>query len=172
MYLTRDIRINRGGKWDDSFIERARKLCVMGATLEVLSVAFDVSPSTITKWKETKPGFERAIKQGMLEINEEVSFNFRRACTGYYYEVDEMRVVDKVLQKVTVKKYMPPDTWAARWWLIIHMPELWGNAEKNREQNTVININKIDMNILSTDELMLMKSIIQKNNMLPDNIGT
>jgi hypothetical protein len=171
MYLTRGTYNTRIGKWDDSFIEKAYQLCILGATLKVLSVAFDVEITTIEKWKETKPAFRRAVEKGLLEINERVAFSFVKAACGYEYEEEEIHSVDKQLITVKVKRYAKPDTWAARIWLMVHMPETWGNPDKIKEGNTIININKIDMNILSTDELKLMESIAQKNNMLSDDIA-
>jgi len=169
MILTRGT-YTRKGKWDDSFIEKAYQLCILGATHKVLSVALGVDISTIENWKSTKPAFTEAIDKGVQEINKEVAFSFVKEACGYPYEEEVAHVVDGEVVKTTLRKWARGNPWAAKIWLSIHMPESWGNTDKTKEGNTIININKIDMNILSTDELRLMKSIAEKNNLSPDSI--
>lgn len=170
MILTRGT-YTRKSKWDDSFIEKAHQLCILGATLKVLSVAFGVEIGTIENWKSTKPAFNEAIDKGIQEINKRVAFSFVEAACGHWYDDEVAHVIDKEVVKTILRKWAKPDPWAAKIWLAIHMPESWGNTDKTKEGNTIININKIDMNILSTDELRLMESIVQKNNLSPDSIG-
>jgi len=167
MYLTRE---NRSPKWNDDYVERTKELCVLGATEKVLAVAFGVSMGTINKWLNTRPEFARAVEEGMLDINKKVAFSFLQMALGYYYTEEEAKVVRGDVKIVKVEKYCKPDPWSARIFLAIHYPELWAEASKKNEvnniNNTTINIQQLDMDVLSTEELNLMESISGKQKKL------
>ena len=157
-------------KWDKSNIEKAYALCVLGATNKVLGVAFGVPETTISVWKQKYPEFAEAIEKGVQNISKDVAMNFVKAATGYYHdETTTLYDADgNMTGKRVVTKYERPDTWAGRVWLQLHNAEIWGNTDKIKEGNTIININNLDMKVLSTEELNLMKGIAMKNNLLPD----
>ncbi|MES1763769.1 hypothetical protein ACKWMU_12765, partial [Escherichia coli] len=55
----------RPTKYQEAYAEQARKLCLLGYTDAELADFFEVSESTINKWKLDYPEFSESIKKGM-----------------------------------------------------------------------------------------------------------
>jgi uncharacterized protein YjcR len=54
----------RPTKYQEAYAEQARKLCLLGYTDAELADFFEVSESTINKWKLDYPKFSESIKKG------------------------------------------------------------------------------------------------------------
>ncbi len=52
----------RPTKYQEAYAEQARKLCLLGYTDAELADFFEVSESTINKWKLDYPKFSESIK--------------------------------------------------------------------------------------------------------------
>ena len=54
----------RPTSYDPSFCDRAIDLLKVGASIEELSLEFDVDYSTVYQWMEDNPEFSQAVKKG------------------------------------------------------------------------------------------------------------
>ena len=63
----------RPTKYQEAYAEQARKLCLLGYTDAELADFFEVSESTINKWKLDYPKFSESIKKGKAVADAEVS---------------------------------------------------------------------------------------------------
>ncbi len=63
----------RPTKYQEAYAEQARKLCLLGYTDAELADFFEVSESTINKWKLDYPEFSESIKKGKAVADAEVS---------------------------------------------------------------------------------------------------
>lgn len=157
-----------GGKWEERFTEKARQFICFGATDEVLALAFDVSLSTISKWKRDYPEFLEAVNNEKLKVDTLIGFAFYRCATGYEYK--EKRITNHANGTVTEEtfiKHQPGNAWAQLKWLQLRQREIWGEDKGMGTGNTTININnlnQINMDALNNEELKLaLKLGMQKS---------
>lgn len=64
----------RGAKssYQPEYAEQARKLCLLGATDDVIARFFDVTDRTLRNWKQRQPEFADACKLGKLSADTDV----------------------------------------------------------------------------------------------------
>lgn len=148
------------GKWEDRFTDKAKELLKLGATDEVLAIAFDVSIGTIAAWKRNHPEFLEAINSTKIKTDALIAMAWVRMCTGYDFE--EKRIVyDKygeIEKQEVVVKHQAPNPWAAVKWLQLRQREIWGEDKNGGGSGTTININnlnQINMDALNDEELRL-----------------
>ena len=135
-------------------IPKAELLCRLGATLEQIAEAFDVSAETIRRWMLKYPDFCGSIYAGRIPADNNVELSLFRRALGYEtvetvktYELAEVEDPEtgevKVIRKLTgVKeklKEVPPDTTAMIFWLKNRMPEEW----REGYQHTVVDADEI-----------------------------
>lgn len=106
-------------------VEQARKLCLLGATDQEVADFFDVSTRTIYRWKALHDAFCQALKAGKAEADDRVERSLFSRATGYEHDEVDIRVVDHQIVQTKLRKYYPPDTTAAIFWLKNRKPEDW-----------------------------------------------
>jgi hypothetical protein len=112
--------------FESSFCERARKLCLLGLTDGELADHFEVSESTINKWKVRFPKFLQSINAGREPADAEVAASLYKRATGYTRRI--VKTVDdsdgKQLVHVTEEE-VAPDALAAQRWLHNRQRRRW-----------------------------------------------
>lgn len=120
---------NKGGrpsKYNPAFVNTARVLCKHGATDDALADAFGVDTSTVRAWYSAHPEFGEAVAEGKsLVFDPLVERSLAQRAVGYSVDVEEYKIVDKVLTKVQYRKHYPPDVTACIFWLKNRQPEKW-----------------------------------------------
>lgn len=107
----------RPSKFKPEYCEQARKLCLLGHTDKELSEFFEVSESTLNKWKLDYPEFSEALKSGKHVADANVAASLYRRAIGYEHEDTALHVVDKVVVATPITKVYPPETVACIFWL-------------------------------------------------------
>lgn len=137
----------RPSKYQDAMLEQAYKLALLGATNEELADFFDISTVTLDSWKNTKPEFLDALKEGKAKADAVVSESLYSRATGYEYtesvpikvrkgkdehggSIEEVVIVD-------VTKVMPPDTTACIFWLKNRQPSNWRDKTEVKHSGTL-----------------------------------
>lgn len=126
---------NKGGrptKYKEEYAEQARKICLLGATDEFLANYFEVSVSTLNKWKIEHPQFSEALKKGKEEADLKVAESlFSRAC-GYSHEETKLCQHEGAFtdEKKVIKHYAPDPT-AAIFWLKNRQKEVWRDKQEH-----------------------------------------
>ena len=128
----------RPSKYKDEFAEQARKLCLLGATDEVLADFFGVSRATISTWKIEHPGFLDALKAGKELADATIAESLYQRAKGYSHPEDDIRTVSlpggggsEIVITPTIKHY-PPDATSMIFWLKNRRPDLW--RDKREEE--------------------------------------
>lgn len=111
------LKVGRPSKYPADAPERARRLCLMGATDETLAAEFDVSLATLNNWKHEHPEFLDALKEGKDAADARVASRLFERAMGYEHDEVDIRVVDKTVVMTPIRKIYPPDTTAAIFWL-------------------------------------------------------
>lgn len=104
-------------KFDATVCQRAKLLCLLGATDSQMAKIFGVAESTWSDWKNKHPEFQRALSEGKDEADAKVAASLYQRAIGYRHIDFKMFCHEgKVITKRIVKHY-PPDTMAAMYWL-------------------------------------------------------
>lgn len=109
----------------EEYVEQARKLCHLGATDQEIADFFDVTARTIYRWKASHDSFCQALKAGKAEADDRVERSLFARANGYEHDEVDIRVVDHAIVQTPVRKFYPPDTAAAIFWLKNRRPAEW-----------------------------------------------
>jgi hypothetical protein len=115
----------RPTKYKPEFVEQARKLCKLGATDIEIADFFEVEVRTLYRWKGEHEEFCQALKIAKSEADERVERSLFARANGYEHEEVDIRVVSGEIVQTPIRKYYPPDTTAAIFWLKNRKPEEW-----------------------------------------------
>jgi hypothetical protein len=100
----------------------------MGLSDSQMAVALDVSVVTLNAWKK-KDAFLKALSAGKAIADERVeNALYHRAC-GYSHPEDKIFNANGVALVVPTIKHYPPDTEAAKFWLVNRQKERWANKQ-------------------------------------------
>lgn len=117
----------RPTKYKAEYAEQARKLCLLGATDADLAGFFEVTESTINKWKKDHKAFSESLKKGKVLADAEVATRlYERACGYSHAEEKVFQNAGEIITHQTTRHY-PPDTTAAAIWLNNRKPDRWRN---------------------------------------------
>lgn len=123
----------RKDKW--SQLEMDDKLILVegwardGLTDDQIAEKLGVGRTTLYKWKREKPDFANALKKGKEVVDREVENALLRAALGYEYEEETVTNKGEV---VAVRKYQPPNTTAAIFWLKNRKPQEWRDKQEQQ----------------------------------------
>ncbi len=115
----------RPSKFKPDFIPQAEKLCKLGATDQEIADFFAVDVRSLYRWKTEHPEFCQALKSGKTEADERVERSLFARANGYEHDEVDIRVVANAIVQTPIRKYYPPDTTAAIFWLKNRRPEAW-----------------------------------------------
>jgi hypothetical protein len=153
-------------KWNDDRARQVKALALLGATDEEMAEVMDININTFDLWKRTHPEFLRAMKSGKMAANAKVAKSLYKRANGFWVWENHVCMYRGVVIQTPVRKYYPPDSWAAAKILSIRERTKWADVTKIESTQTNININKLDFTGMSTEELLLMKQIQEKQKRL------
>jgi hypothetical protein len=107
----------RPSKFKKEFSAQAEKLCKLGATDMELADFFEVEVRTLYRWKAENEKFCQALKAGKNEADDRVERSLYARANGYEHDEVDIRVVANAIVQTPIRKYYPPDTTAAIFWL-------------------------------------------------------
>ncbi len=117
--------MGRPTKFKAEYIEQAEKLCRLGATDKEVSDFFDVSESTLNKWKLDHPEFSESLKRGKTIADAEVADKLFKRATGYSHDAIKIMQYEGQPIEVPYTENYPPDTTACIFWLKNRRPDIW-----------------------------------------------
>ena len=117
--------MGRPSKFKPAFIEQAEKLCRLGATDIEIADFFEVDVRTLYRWKGEQEEFCQALKAGKDVSDERVERSLFARANGYEHDEVDIRVLNGEIMQTPIRKFYPPDTTAAIFWLKNRKPERW-----------------------------------------------
>lgn len=133
--------VGRPSKYRHEFVEQAEKLCRLGATDWEVADFFEVNIATVYRWKNEYEEFCDALKSGKVASDERVERSLYSRALGYEHDEVDIRVIDGVIVKTPIRKFYPPDTTAAIFWLKNRRPEKWRDKQEVEQTgNITVNI--------------------------------
>lgn len=155
--------------WNPDFLRLIYHMALLGAKEDQICEALGVSHNAIDTWKRTRPEVLKALREGKIIADAKMAESFYHAGVGYSHPEDKIihwkekkynefgKVVGERLRikKVRTTKHYPPNVTAGSKWLNGRHPELWGENKSGIEAQ-VVNINTINFNEFSDDEIKLL----------------
>lgn len=127
----------RPTKYKAEYVEQAKKLCKLGATDIEIADFFDVDVRTLYRWKGEHEEFCQALKIAKDEADERVERSLFARANGYEHDEVDIRVVAGVIVQTPIRKYYPPDTTAAIFWLKNRKPNDWRDKTEHEHKGAV-----------------------------------
>lgn len=115
----------RPSKFKPEFVQQAEKLCKLGATDIEVADFFEVDVRTLYRWKGENEEFCHALKAGKDISDERVERSLFSRATGYEHDEVDIRVIGGEVIQTPIRKFYPPDTTAAIFWLKNRRPAEW-----------------------------------------------
>lgn len=123
------MKIGRPTSYDPDYVKQAEKLCALGATDMELADFFGVDVRTVYRWKAEHADFCQALKVGKDVADERVVRSLYARANGYEHNEVDIRVVSGELVQTPIRKYYPPDTTAAIFWLKNRRKDEWRDKQ-------------------------------------------
>jgi hypothetical protein len=117
--------MGRPSKFKPEFVTQAEKLAKLGATDIEIADFFEVEVRTLYRWKTENDAFCQALKSGKDEADDRVERSLFARANGYEHDEVDIRVVQGGIVQTPIRKYYPPDTTAAIFWLKNRRPGEW-----------------------------------------------
>lgn len=105
--------------------EQVKRLCLLGITDAQIAKVLLISEATLNSWKHSHPEFLESMREGKEVADANVAAALYHRAVGYSHDDEEIKVVDKAIERVPVVKQYPPDTQAIRLWLMNRQPHLF-----------------------------------------------
>lgn len=138
----------RPSKFKPEFVQQAEKLCKLGATDIEIADFFGIEVRTLYRWKAENQEFCQALKSGKNEADDRVERSLFARANGYEHEEVDIRVVSGAIVQTPIRKYYPPDTTAAIFWLKNRRPAEWRDKQDVEHTGSVtIKANDLDERI-------------------------
>lgn len=115
----------RPSKFKAEYVAQAEKLCRLGATDMEIADFFEVEVRTLYRWKSENSEFCQALKAGKDEADDRVERSLYARANGYEHDEVDIRVVANAIVQTPIRKYYPPDTTAAIFWLKNRRQKEW-----------------------------------------------
>lgn len=127
----------RPSKYRPEFVTQAERLCKLGATDLEIADFFGINVATLNRWKGEYPEFCASIKAGKESSDNRVERSLFSRATGYEHDEVDIRVVQNRIVKTPIRKFYPPDTTAAIFWLKNRKPAEWRDKQELEHSGTV-----------------------------------
>ncbi len=111
------------------YIAQAEKLCLLGATDIEIADFFEVDVRTLYRWKGAYVEFCQALKAGKEVSDNRVERSLFSRANGYEHDEVDIRVVNGQIIQTPIRKFYPPDTTAAIFWLKNRKPADWRDKQ-------------------------------------------
>lgn len=139
--------MSRPSKYKEEFVSQAEKLCRLGATDIEIADFFGVDVRTLYRWKGEHEEFCQALKAGKDVSDERVERSLFARANGYEHDEVDIRVVAGEIVQTPIRKYYPPDTTAAIFWLKNRKPAEWRDKQEV-EHSGELKVSKVTRTIV------------------------
>jgi hypothetical protein len=110
-------------KFKPEYVEQAKKLCKLGATIFDMADFFSVSDASIKDWMVRFPEFAAAVKVGRAAPDQRVKRALYERAVGYSFMSEKVFCSEGQIVRAPFVEHVPPDVGAARLWLMNRLPD-------------------------------------------------
>jgi hypothetical protein len=112
------------------FAKQAAKLCALGATDQTLAEFFEVTTTTIWRWRSEHEEFCKALIQGKKVADDLVERALYQRAVGYSYDSVKYHSYEGEVTETPYVEHVPPDPGAAKLWLTNRRPKEWREKQE------------------------------------------
>ncbi len=138
----------RPTKYKPEYVAQAEKLCALGATDIEIADFFEVDVRTLYRWKGEHEDFCQALKVAKEVADRRVERSLFARATGYEHDEVDIRVIQNEVVQTPIRKFYPPDTTAAIFWLKNRDQAKW------REKVEMEHSGNLSVTLQSSDEAL------------------
>ena len=135
--------MGRPTRYQDSYVEEAYQLCLLGAIDRQLADAFGVSEQTLNTWKKKHTDFLESINKGKSSADALVAESLYKSALGLHVSIEEKETPAGTFKTT---RTIPPNANAQRYWMNNRQPKLW--------KNKVIIKENLNRNVFPSTEVM------------------
>ena len=117
--------MGRPTDYKPEFDEEAVSMAAQGATDQEMADYFGVDVRTFNRWKNTQPSFRQSLKAGKDVSDDRVERSLYERALGYERDEVDIRILNGEIVKTPIRKFYPPDTTAAIFWMKNRRPAEW-----------------------------------------------
>jgi len=136
------------------------------ASEQDLARIFDVSRGTIQNWKRDFPEFAKEVERGKDLTDAKVTASLVERCLGYSHKDVHITSYKGEVTTTDIIKHYPPETTAIKFWLTNRQKEHWTETTRVENQTNVHLHKDVNLKDVSTEELMLMKKLSIRKQLL------
>jgi hypothetical protein len=118
-------KVGRKTKYRKSLNKAVQELSEQGFTDKEIAEVFNVSESTINKWKKKYPVFMESMRQGKAIADHKVVNALYNRAIGYSHPDTHISVEKGDVTLTNIVKHLPPDVSACKYWLKNRMKKDW-----------------------------------------------
>lgn len=122
--MARNYRKRKSG-YREAFAQLAYNYALLGATLDQMAEFFGCSPRTLDNWLKQHSELAEAYRLGRAEADALVAQSLYHRARGYSHPEEQIFCARGEVTRVETVKHYPPDTLAAKFWLMNRQPERW-----------------------------------------------
>jgi len=152
----------RPTKYKEEYSELAYNYALLGATDSELAVFFDVTESTINKWKIDFPEFSESLKKGKTIADSEVAKSLFQRALGYEHKEDKIFNANGEPLIVPTTKHYAPDPTAAIFWLKNRQKQHWRDKQEIEQKSDIQVTDNRQLKEYSTEDLEAIQAIHNK----------
>lgn len=134
----------RPTKYKPEFAKIAESMAKLGATDIEIADALGVEARTLYRWKAENKVFCQAVKVGKEVADERIERSLYARASGYEHDEVDIRVVQGAIVQTPIRKYYPPDTTAAIFWLKNRRPADWRDKTE-QEHSGQIEVTRVEL---------------------------
>lgn len=150
------------GRYNEDRPRQAYQLTLLGCDEKEMAKVIGVERRTIVEWMKKHEDFRQAIEEAGTLAQAQVSASLYKRAVGFWYTAQKVVSYKGETEVVEYREYVPPDPWSAHKILSARRPQDWSTTQRIETTQTNININKLDMSDITTEELELLHRIGMK----------
>jgi hypothetical protein len=133
----------RPTKYKPEYDQEIYRLCLLGLPDKKLAEYLDISEDTLHEWKKVYPSFSESIREGRVKADGSVAHSLRERAEGYswmeetpikvkeiFYDEQGRRCERERIEITLVKKVVPPEPQAIRFWLMNRQKAYWRDKQE------------------------------------------
>lgn len=127
----------RPSAYKTEYVDKAYKLCLLGATDKQMADIFGVAESTFNLWKKEHKEFSESLKRGKHEADAIIAESLYNRAKGYSHADVHISNYQGQVTLTPIIKHYPPDTTAAIFWLKNRKTDQWRDKQDVEHSGSV-----------------------------------
>lgn len=127
----------RPSKWQERFVDDAKRLVDLGATDDEIAKFLRVQRRTLQRWKHEYPEFCRVFTTGGDAADNRVERSLYKRAIGYKQRAVKIFQHEGAPVIVPYVEVIPPDVGAAKHWLACRKRKEWGERVQHEHSGHV-----------------------------------